>query len=64
MMSHLEIRDERLSIDLYPSFVNQEYSESLFNHLEVTVPWRDKITPGRRVSQNYYSYSQEKNKGD
>ena len=53
MMSHLEIRDERLSIDLYPSFVNREYSASLFNHLEAVVPWSKKITPGRRVSQNY-----------
>ena len=53
MMTHLEIRDNLLNVDFYPSFLTKEYAESLFNHLESVVPWSKEITPGRRVNQNY-----------
>lgn len=46
-------RQERLVVDVYPNFLNSILAQQLFDYLETEVPWNKKITPGRRVNQNY-----------
>lgn len=45
-------KKERLHLDFYPHLLTEE-AEELFQFLEKNVPWTSKITPGKRVNQNY-----------
>lgn len=44
-------RANHLKVDFYPSYIPNP--EELFDYFEANTQWSKKVTPGRRVNQNY-----------
>ena len=52
-MDRIIYKHDKLDLDFYPSFLDNEESINLIKYIEEEVIWRNNITPYKRVNQIY-----------